>query len=49
MTQSASRKKKSERTEPTGSGNVGGDFEEEDLLNTMDEESEDEGKVDVRI
>nr|XP_019959133.1 PREDICTED: piezo-type mechanosensitive ion channel component 1 [Paralichthys olivaceus] len=36
------KKKNSDRTETTGSGNVGGNFEEEDLLNTMDEESEDE-------
>ncbi|XP_053292137.1 piezo-type mechanosensitive ion channel component 1 isoform X1 [Pleuronectes platessa] len=39
------KKKNSERTEPTGSGNVGGDFEDEDLLNTMDEDAEDEEEL----
>lgn len=34
-----------ERAKPTDSGNVGGNFEEEDLVTNTDEESEDEGKV----
>uniref|UniRef100_A0A671WL73 Piezo type mechanosensitive ion channel component 1 (Er blood group) n=1 Tax=Sparus aurata TaxID=8175 RepID=A0A671WL73_SPAAU len=42
--QSASRKKTSERTEQTESGDVEGNFEEEDLATNIDEESEDEGK-----
>uniref|UniRef100_A0A671WL24 Piezo type mechanosensitive ion channel component 1 (Er blood group) n=1 Tax=Sparus aurata TaxID=8175 RepID=A0A671WL24_SPAAU len=40
--QSASRKKTSERTEQTESGDVEGNFEEEDLATNIDEESEDE-------
>ncbi|XP_029305438.1 piezo-type mechanosensitive ion channel component 1 isoform X2 [Cottoperca gobio] len=36
------RKKNRERTEQIGSGNVGMNFEEEDLVNNIDEESEDE-------
>lgn len=44
MRQSASRKKTSERTEQTESGDVEGNFEEEDLATNIDEESEDEGK-----
>uniref|UniRef100_A0A8P4GCQ7 Piezo type mechanosensitive ion channel component 1 (Er blood group) n=1 Tax=Dicentrarchus labrax TaxID=13489 RepID=A0A8P4GCQ7_DICLA len=42
--QSASRKKNSEMTEQIGSGDVGVNFEEEDLVTNIDEESEDEGK-----
>lgn len=44
MRQSASRKKTSERTEQTESGDVEVNFEEEDLATNIDEESEDEGK-----
>lgn len=44
MRQSASRNKNSERTEQIGPGNVGVNFEEEDLVTNIDEESEDEGK-----
>ncbi len=44
MRQCAFRKKNSERTEQIGSGNVGVNFEEEDLVTNTDEESEDEGK-----
>lgn len=44
MRHSASRKKNRERSEQIGSGNVGVDFEEEDLVTNVDEESEDEGK-----
>uniref|UniRef100_A0A8C4IHU7 Piezo type mechanosensitive ion channel component 1 (Er blood group) n=1 Tax=Dicentrarchus labrax TaxID=13489 RepID=A0A8C4IHU7_DICLA len=40
--QSASRKKNSEMTEQIGSGDVGVNFEEEDLVTNIDEESEDE-------
>lgn len=42
-TQSAPRKKSSERTEPTNSANV--NFEEEDLVPNMDEGSDDEGET----
>lgn len=38
------RKKHSERTERIGSGHVGMNFEEEDLLTNIDEEPEDEGE-----
>lgn len=44
MRHSASRKKTSERTEQTESGDVEVNFEEEDLATNIDEESEDEGK-----
>lgn len=44
MRQSASRKKTSERTEQTESGDVEVNFEEEDLATNIDEESEDKGK-----
>ncbi|KAE8280232.1 Piezo-type mechanosensitive ion channel component 1 [Larimichthys crocea] len=36
------KKKNVERAKPTDSGNVGGNFEEEDLVTNTDEESEDE-------
>nr|XP_046257127.1 piezo-type mechanosensitive ion channel component 1 isoform X2 [Scatophagus argus] len=39
------KKKSSERTEQTDSGNVGVNFEEEDLVTNTDEESEDEAEL----
>ena len=44
MRESASRKRTSERTEQTESGDAGENFEEEDMVTNTDEESEDEGK-----
>lgn len=45
MRQCASRKKSSERTEQTVSGDMGVNLDGEDLTTNVDEESEDEGKT----
>lgn len=44
MRQCASRKKNSERTEQTQSGDVGVSLDEEHLMTNVDEKYEDEGK-----
>lgn len=49
MLLSPSRKKSTERTEQSGSGNVGMNAEEEDQAVHTDEESDDEGKKKSQI